>query len=117
MTSWTDLCGRLAARWRDLAVAAGLIFVVALALEQTIRVHMFGAAAFSYSEMKSMSRLGGSGLLQASADPGIVYELKPNLDTRFNLVAFRTNSRGLRDREYALAKPAGAFRVAVIGGS
>lgn len=117
MKSWADLRGRLAARWRDLAVAAGLVLVVSLALEQTIRVHLFGAAAFSYAEMKSMSRLGGSGLLQASADPDIVYELKPNLDTRFDRVAFRTNSKGLRDREYELAKPAGAFRVAVIGGS
>lgn len=117
MKSSADLRGRLAARWRDLAVAAGLILVVSLALEQTIRVYMFGAAAFSYAEMKRMVRLGGSGLLQASADPDIAYELKPNLDTRFNLVAFRTNSKGLRDREYELAKPAGAFRVAVIGGS
>jgi hypothetical protein len=44
-------------------------------------------------------------------------EYLPDLDLFVNLVPFRTNSRGLRDREYPLQKPPDAFHVAVLGSS
>jgi len=43
--------------------------------------------------------------------------LKLNHQTTFKGLPFRTNSLGLRDREYAQAKPAGVFRFVVQGGS
>jgi hypothetical protein len=45
------------------------------------------------------------------------YELKPNQKGFFHLAPLRTNSRGLRDVEYTLEKPANTFRVAVMGSS
>jgi len=57
------------------------------------------------------------GYLQKSDFPDVVYEFKPEIDSYFKLADFRTNSRGLRDKEYSLEKPANTFRVAVIGGS
>lgn len=43
--------------------------------------------------------------------------LKLNHQTTFKGLPFRTNSLGLRDREYVHAKPAGVFRFVVQGGS
>lgn len=64
-----------------------------------------------------MYELGNSGLIKPSAYPEIVYELKPNLNSYFKLASFKTNSFGLRDKEYEITKPKDTFRVAVIGDS
>jgi lysophospholipase L1-like esterase len=56
-------------------------------------------------------------LLRPSDEPGIEYELKPNLDKLFKLARIRTNSAGLNDTEYAVQKPAGTYRVVVLGDS
>jgi len=47
----------------------------------------------------------------------LVTELVPNQDVLFKRQQFRTNSHGMHDREYPLAKPAGTYRVAVLGAS
>ncbi len=57
------------------------------------------------------------GLVQASADPEIVYELKPGLRGRFLGRPFAINSHGLRDRETSLDKPPGTVRIAGLGDS
>jgi D-alanyl-lipoteichoic acid acyltransferase DltB (MBOAT superfamily) len=44
-------------------------------------------------------------------------ELVPNQDIQFKRQRFRTNSHGMHDREYPLAKPAGVYRVAILGAS
>ncbi len=88
-----------------------------LLLEMICRMHFFGAAAFSFTDMNSIHPIGLSGLIQASPHPGVVYELRPNVDVQFKLTTFKTNSKGLRDKEYALEKPPDTFRVAVIGDS
>ncbi|TFG77882.1 MAG: SGNH/GDSL hydrolase family protein [Thermodesulfobacteriales bacterium] len=67
--------------------------------------------------MKSVGSMGYTGYLQKSDFPDVVYEFKPEIDSYFKLADFKTNSRGLRDKEYSLEKPANTFRVAVIGGS
>jgi hypothetical protein len=67
--------------------------------------------------VNSLRGLPATGFTRPSAEPRLVFELAPNLDGLFKLVPFRTNSRGMRDREYSLHKPAGTFRVAVVGSS
>lgn len=88
-----------------------------LLVEQAYRFFLFGSASFSYARMSRLHEIGSSGLIQPSEFPEIVYELKPNLDTYFKLVPFRTNSHGLRDEEYSVAKPEGTYRIALIGDS
>lgn len=87
------------------------------ASELIFRWWSYGKDAWSYTQMKSVRHIGTSGLLQASSYQDILWELRPNLDTRYKLFAFRTNSAGLRDIEYSRVKPRGTVRVAVIGDS
>ncbi len=61
--------------------------------------------------------MGYTGYLKKSDLPAVVYEFKPGIDSYFKLAGFKTNSQGLRDKEYSLEKTANTFRVAVIGGS
>ena len=88
-----------------------------LALEQAYRFFLFGNASFSIYKMNSINGLGELGLLMPSDNSEIIYELKPNLNTYHKLVEFKTNSAGLRDKEYSITKPEDVFRVAVIGDS
>ena len=67
--------------------------------------------------MQSVGSMGYTGYLQESEFPEVVYEFKPGIDSYFKLTDFRTNSKGLRDKEYSIDKPNNTFRVAVIGGS
>ena len=78
-------------------VAVVLAVAVALAVEQTYRVFVFGSAAWSYARMNSVHDLWVSGLIRAAANPEIVLELKPGLDTYFKLAPLATNAQGLRD--------------------
>lgn len=45
------------------------------------------------------------------------FELYPNLRRVAFGRPFETNSQGLRDREYAIEKPAGTYRIALLGAS
>jgi hypothetical protein len=97
-------------------VASAVAYVGA---EVAYRAYLFGPrAALSITRMKSLAAIGVSGMTQAAtADPDLIYELKPNLDLMFKLVPFRSSSQGLRDREYPLEKPPGTVRIAAIGDS
>ena len=54
-----------------------------------------------------------------SANPRLVYEMRAGARGRFphTGIVLRTNSAGFRDREFVAGKPAGAFRIVVIGDS
>ena len=52
-----------------------------------------------------------------NTDDFLRYELKPSLSTVYHGAALHTNRWGMRDKEYELQKPAGTFRVAVLGSS
>lgn len=57
-------------------------------------------------------------LVQASAVPDIVYELRPGLEGTFRGLSVRTNAQGLRgSRDFTLEKPAGTFRIVGLGDS
>jgi len=86
-------------------------------LEASARVYLFGLAGLVPSRINSVHGLHQTGFVRASPEPRLGWELEPNIDSYFKLVRFRTNSRGLRDREYTLAKPEESFRVAVVGAS
>ena len=88
-----------------------------LGLEQAYRFYLFGNASFSIQKMNSINGPGELGLYRQSNNPELIFELKPNLNTYYKLVEFKTNSAGLRDKEYSIAKPEDVFRIAVIGDS
>jgi lysophospholipase L1-like esterase len=50
-------------------------------------------------------------------DTVLHHRLRPNVTARVHGVEFRTNSLGLHDREYPPGKPAGVFRVLLLGDS
>ncbi|NNE42809.1 MAG: hypothetical protein HKN12_01245, partial [Gemmatimonadetes bacterium] len=50
-------------------------------------------------------------------DDFLHHRLKPSLDMIFKEAPLRTNSRGMRDEEYPVEKPAGTLRIALVGGS
>ncbi len=79
------------------------------------RIYFFKSAAFSYSKTNSFGIFDNSGLVQYSEINGLKYELLPNLDTKYKLVDFHTNSEGFRGENYKLKK--NKRRVAVIGDS
>ena len=50
--------------------------------------------------------------------PGVLqYTIVPNYNEPFKEVAFGANQDGLRDKPYAREKPAGTFRIALLGAS
>ncbi len=53
------------------------------------------------------------GMFRLSSDPQVGYELLPGAQDGADSIS----SKGLRDREYSVTKPAGVFRIAVIGDS
>ena len=88
-----------------------------LLLEWTARLVIFGPAALDPRRVGILRDLDPAELVRFETEPALVYEYKPNLDLFFKGVHFRTNSLGMRDREYELEKPPGTFRVAVLGSS
>ncbi len=83
---------------RLIAVAVGLLFALAI-----VEVGLRFRAAGEHRYMAS--------------DPLLHHRLKPNLRTRVSGVEFNTNSLGLREREITRPKPAGVFRVLMLGDS
>lgn len=56
-------------------------------------------------------------LYQVSADPRILFEMRPGFDGYSEGTTVRTNSRGLRERELTLAPSQGTTRVLFLGDS
>jgi hypothetical protein len=104
-------------RLRKVAAAVLGVLAILLSIELTFRFYVFGLGALNVAKMNSIHPLGQSGLIRASRYPEIIYELKPNVDELFKLARLRTNSEGLPDHEYPLAKPPGTFRMVLVGSS
>ena len=88
-----------------------------LTIEQAYRFYLFDIASLSIEKMNSLHNMGESGLITPSLHNEIIFELKPNLDTYFKLTQFKTNSQGLRDKEYNVSKLNDVYRIAVVGDS
>jgi len=56
-------------------------------------------------------------IIQSHPDDAIIYSLRPNLDLTFVRARVRTNSCGMRSPERPIKKPAGVFRIALLGDS
>jgi hypothetical protein len=91
--------------------------LIAVSIEASYRFFALGPQALNPLKLNSMRTLLESGLVQAADDPATQFELRPNLDALHSSVRLTTSSAGLADREYSLAKPAGVYRVAVLGSS
>lgn len=57
------------------------------------------------------------GLIQSSTNDRIVYEMKPGLRAMFVGAPVAINRAGFREREVAVAKPPGTFRIVGLGDS
>jgi hypothetical protein len=108
-----SIAGLLRALLKPLIVAVGVF----LLLEMSTRVYLFGLAGLVPAKINSVHELPQTGFTERSTQAGLPFELKSELDDYFKLVPFVTNSRGLRDREYAFQKGQNVFRVAVVGSS
>ncbi|HOW89034.1 MAG TPA: SGNH/GDSL hydrolase family protein [Elusimicrobiales bacterium] len=87
------------------AAAAGV-------LEGALRLYNMNGENYDI-EMWKYSRL----LKRKSADPAIGIEHIPGREARLQNVDITINSLGLRDREYAVPKPKGVYRIIVLGSS
>ncbi len=73
--------------------------------------------ALSAPPATTAGQAGLADLLQPSADPDRIYELRSGLEWVFKGVEVTTNSFGMRDRELTLAKADGTSRVVGLGDS
>ena len=104
----------MAGRLVKLAAFGVLLFVL---LELSARVVVFGPRGLDPRRVGIFQDRAPSSLVTYETDRRMLFEYRPNLDVFFKAVRFRTNSAGMRDQEYSLAKPPDTFRVAVVGSS
>ena len=88
------------------------LITVALIVEAYVRVFADDGMQFDL-EMWKYAR----DVKQLSADPLIAHEHAPNRDAVLMGVDFQTNSKGLRDREFAYDRKPGTLRVLMLGDS
>ena len=131
------LIGVLVVGWKDLyaPVAPHIASVVASAQRSTLNARDAALQHKGYYEnLDASSRLStqlwevvkqepahwvslsATGTFRLRSD-FIGSELRPNTSIIFEDQPFTTNSWGMRDRERALVKPAGVYRIAVLGPS
>ena len=101
-------------KFKIISIRIGLLFSAFFG-EIVARIYFFGGAAFSYSRTNSFGILDNSGLIKYSDSDDLVYELLPNLDTKYKLADFHTNTEGFRDRNHEVNS--NALKIAVLGDS
>lgn len=100
-------------------IAQGLLALLVLfvLLEATARVVIFGSWGLDPRRVRLISDTPVVEFVTFETDPAIGFQMKPNQDRFMKLVHLKTNSWGMRDREYPVEKPEDTFRVAVVGSS
>lgn len=98
------------------AVVLGALLLCFL-VEATTRVALFGVRGLDLRRVPVTRGVVAQGIMKGSEHPGVGFVYRPNLDVFSKLARIRTNSQGLRDREYSLERPEPVFRVAVLGSS
>jgi lysophospholipase L1-like esterase len=117
----------------NLALAAAATLLCALTAELVLRLIAVGGPSTGQRVAETIERyppayhgdcahpedqavLGD--IIRPAAVPDLVYELKPDLETCFYLARIRINAAGVRaDREHARPKPAGLYRILLLGDS
>lgn len=74
-------------------------------------------ASLATADSRTTGRITLGSIIQSHPSDQIIYDLRPNLSVSFQGAPVQTNSCGMRERELPLVKPAGTFRIAVIGDS
>ena len=69
------------------------------------------------SEQSTEKEVPLRGIVIPHPSDSIIYELEPNRTAQFRHQIVRMNSHGMRSPEVPLKKPAGTFRIAVLGDS
>jgi hypothetical protein len=104
-------------RVRATLLFLGSLLLVLLALEATVRWRLYGPLGLDPRRVPLVMSVTLADFVHVVPERRLLYENIPNLETYSGIQRFRTNSRGLRDREYPLEKPVDTIRVAVIGSS
>ena len=86
-------------------------------MELFSRIYLFGWNTFSWKRTNSFNYLSLTGYSKAADDRDIIFDLKPNLDEIYKFKEFKTNTQGLRDKEYSVIPQDNSFRVVVVGDS
>ena len=68
-------------------------------------------------ELKADGSVPFVDMIVENANDKIIYELRPNLNVKFTGVPVKTNSFGMRSPEVSVEKPAGTYRIALLGDS
>jgi len=100
-----------------LGAALAATLAALFAAEIALRLRLYGPRGLAPRWMNSVHALGDSGLLRPALVPDLRYQLAPDRDELFKMARLRTNSQGLRDREYPFGKPPATLRIAVVGDS
>jgi len=90
----------------------GAVIVTALALEAVVRFVLDDGMQYDLE----MSKYGLE-VKQSSPDPLLGHVHAPNRQATLMGVEFRTNSKGLRDREFAYKREPGTLRLLMLGDS
>jgi hypothetical protein len=98
--------------WADIAVLACALLFWTAVFEIALRVVFRRSLDFSMEMWKY-----AVALKRPVEDPNLGFVHAPNTSAFLMGVDVRINSQGLRDREYSLTKPAGVYRVLMLGDS
>ena len=119
---WAQIAGRLVLCAFSTAVALlateiGLRLILKhMQAEQSL--DKLGAVSRRLTKEQIVSGHPLAAITQKSADPRLIYELKPNLNMEFGHRTLRTNRLGLReDRDFAVEKGTNVFRIVGLGDS
>ena len=96
----------------DLLTGFSSLVIAAIGLEVLTRLVVDDGMQFDL-EMWKYAR----DVKQVAADPLVGHEHAPNRQARLMGVDFRTNSKGLRDREYSYERVPGKLRILMLGDS
>jgi len=94
-----------------------LAFAVLAVLIPLILVELIFRALFYFDVFKFTKSMKAEPLHRYSEIPALVYEMKPSFTFKDFHGVVRTNSFGMRGDEYTMEKPAGVYRICVIGDS
>jgi len=129
MTTSSSIQSPLKRRFARLLLALASSAAVLLGIELCFRIHAEFAEWRRFKDWEEVrsnnvrsagpdGRLGLGHIIQPSEHPGVIYELKPDLDLENVFGArLKTNSRGLRGPDYPPGEHPGIFRIVTIGDS